>query len=106
MTERLNERACLSYDPFCGDRDVDVKVHRDLFVTTRKPHSCSYCFSVEIPSGTRVRARTETDRGENKTMTFYFCTLCCEAMASVGTDDGEALEARAELAQRKSGAVP
>lgn len=86
------ESACLSFDPFAGD-ETDVRPVSDKFVTTRKPHKCQHCGD-RIKSGQRVRALSEINREERKRQTFYFCGLCCEAMANAGRDDGDAFEER------------
>jgi hypothetical protein len=94
-----HEAACLRFDPFSGD-DTDALTLRDRFVTTRFEHKCSYCFTEIIPPRTRVRALTEVNREDDKVMSFYFCLLCCLAMATHLVDDGKALEERAGLASK------
>jgi len=88
------EAAALSFDPFAGD-ETDVRLVSDKFVTTRKPHKCQHCGD-KIKSGKRVRARAEINREDNKRGTFYFCSLCCEAMAKSWEDDGDAYVERSE----------
>ncbi len=91
------EEDCLAYDPFEGDRDVDITPIRDGFVTARKAGTCSTC-SGEIVPGTRVRSRTERDNDERRIGTFRFCAECCDAMAKSWEDDGKAIEVREQLA--------
>jgi hypothetical protein len=93
---------CLAYDPFSGDRDVDVTEFSDKFVVTRKQHKCNVC-AAHIPPRTRVRAKTERDNDDQVVMTFYFCPSCCEAMAASWTDNGKAIESRTALGMRSAG---
>jgi hypothetical protein len=92
----------LAYGPFDGDRDVDVRLLRDVFVRIRYPQDCQNCLQI-IPAGTRSRARTEVFDGE--VATFYFCKKCCDAMARSWYDGGEAMEKRYEIGYR-AGASP
>lgn len=101
----MNEAQCLAYDPFAGDRDSDARGLRDKFVHTRKPHTCVICWE-NIPPRSRVRALTEFSREERKAMTFYFCELCCAAMAHVNNDDGKRLEERTRIGMKKAGSLP
>lgn len=101
----MNEAQCLAYDPFAGDRDSDARMLRDVFVNCRKPHACTICMG-GIPARSRVRARTELSREERKTMTFYFCELCCAAMAHVNNDDGKWIEERTAIGMKKAGSLP
>lgn len=96
----INERECLAYYPFQGD-ETDVRLLADRFVTTRKPHTCNTCWD-PIPAGARVRALTEVNREERKTMTFYFCVPCCDAMAISSTDSGDAIEERTGIGMRRA----
>lgn len=89
MTE--TERLCLAYGPFDGDRDTDVRLLSDRFVTSRFAHICNVC-QVGILPGLRVRARSEVYDGQ--VGTFYFCPECCDAMARSWDDNGKAIEAR------------
>jgi hypothetical protein len=89
------ERDCLAYDPFAYD-ETDVRPLRDRFVTTRTPHQCNICWD-DIPAGVHIRAKSEINREEHKTQTFYFCVPCCEAMAISWQDNGEAIEARTSI---------
>jgi hypothetical protein len=95
------EEDCLAYDPFEGDRDVDVTTIRDGFVKARKAGVCSTC-SGKIRPGMRVRSRTERDNDERRIGTFRFCPECCDAMAKSWEDDGAAIEARFRLAWDRS----
>ena len=79
----------LRYEPFACDRDSNVRILADRMVIARKPHICQHCFGTTQP-GERVRRRSEVDRDEGRTMAFYFCAECCEAMRTLSTegDDG------------------
>jgi hypothetical protein len=99
------EEDCLAYEPFAGDRDVDVSVIRDGFVTARKPGICNTC-SGEIRPGMRVRSRTERDNDERAIGTFRFCPECCDAMAKSWEDDGAAIEVREQLAWERRRSAP
>lgn len=89
----LFDQAVLAYEPW-QDRDCNIVVARDRFVVTRRDHACVIC-SASIAKGSRVRARAEIDRDEQRRATFYFCTECCDAMqTAVTTDDSSAIDAR------------
>lgn len=98
----MKDADCLQYDPFQGD-ETDVTKLSDRFLVTRKPHQCNVCLG-QIPAGQRVRALTEINHEEKKVSTFYFCVLCCEAMALVWTDAGLAIEARTSIGMMKANA--
>ena len=105
VSER-SEALCLTYDPWAGDRDVDIVVFSDRFVVTRKPHQCVICWD-EITVGQRVRSRREKDNDQQLTKTFYFCAPCCEAMAlDAETGEFEAIEARYAIGQARADAKP
>lgn len=89
---KREEAACLSFDPFSGD-ETDVRIMSDKFVNVSKPHKCQHCGD-KIKAGARVRARSEINLEDRKRGTFYFCGLCCEAMAKIWEDDGDAYEER------------
>jgi hypothetical protein len=96
----MNEADCLAYDPFQGD-ETDIRELSDKFVTTRKPHKCNICWD-EVPPGQRARAKTEVNREDQQTKTFYFCVSCCEAMASSWTDECEAIDARTSIGMSRA----
>jgi hypothetical protein len=93
------ERNCLGFNPFEGDRDTRVRLLRDEFVTARYPHTCGVCVGT-VRQGARHRARTEIYDGEIGT--FRFCVKCCEAMADVERDHGKAIERRYALGQERA----
>lgn len=93
------DRNCLAYEPFEGDRDTDVRLLADRFVTSRVVHVCNVCQGAILP-GLRVRARSEVYDGQ--VGTFYFCPDCCAAMACSWDDDGHAIEARHTLGWERS----
>lgn len=84
----------LQYEPFTSDRDSHVRVLSDVMVVTRKLHLCMHCFATTKP-GERCRRRTEVNYDMRRTMSFYFCADCCEAMRGLTTgNDWEAFEGR------------
>jgi hypothetical protein len=92
----------LRYDPFAGDRDSNVRLLSDVMVVTRKPHRCQHCFGWTKP-GDRCRRRSEVSYDEGRTMSFYFCAECCEAMRELITgNDHEALDRRFMLHREES----
>lgn len=68
----------IRYDPFDGDRDVDVRARTVAIVTTRKPHKCMSPGGAihDIPSGTR--ARYETAIVEGHWGRYYTCVACMD----------------------------
>lgn len=69
----------LRYDPFDGDRDIQVKCRTVKLVTTRKPQKCFDPMDGkphEIPAGTR--ARYETAIVEGKWGSYYTCIACMD----------------------------
>ena len=92
------EALCLQYEPFAGDRDVDVRLLSDRFLVSRAAHTCNVCLD-SIAARTRVRARSEVF--DEQLGTFYFCPTCCEAMAKSWDDDGHAIEAMYEVGYRR-----
>lgn len=75
----FDEELALSFDPFEGDRDVNVAHLSDKFVVGRKEHECHTCAG-PIAKGERHRAKTERDDDERRIGTFRFCAKCCAAM--------------------------
>lgn len=70
----------LRYDPFEGDRDVDIRAKTVSLVTTRKPQKChgydGFTTMHDIPAGTRARfekAIVDGDWGS-----CYVCTECMD----------------------------
>ena len=92
MMASFDEDECLDYNPFEGDFGTpgDV-VLRDKFVTARKGGCCVLCLE-EIRPGDRVRSLSAVFDGELRS--YRWCSACCAAMASVWTDDGDALMSR------------
>lgn len=69
----------LAFDPFEGDRDVDVRMRSYRMVTVRKPQTC---YGLEAkqdhviePGG---RARFEKALVDGKWGKFYLCVDCCD----------------------------
>lgn len=94
----------LAFEPFAGDRDMDIRLLDDRMRVARKAHRCVNCTG-PIVAGERVRTRVEIDRDDDVLMTFRFCALCCEAMAKEVTDPddaGRAIGARSALAIPRS----
>lgn len=81
--------------------DSDYRVLSNRMLITRQKHYCAICFE-DIPVKARVRAQSEVLDG--KAMTFYFCTVCCDAMAANATTDrsGERLMARYDIGRKNS----
>jgi hypothetical protein len=69
----------LRFDPFDGDRDVDVKCRTTKIVTTRRPQKCHDPMNGqmhEIPAGTRARYETALVDGEWGR--YYTCVACMD----------------------------
>lgn len=68
----------LQYDPFEGDRDVDIRCHTTKLVTVRKPQKCQGLDNAthghEIKTG--ERAKYETALVDGKWGRFYICIGC------------------------------
>lgn len=94
----FDEQAALMYDPFAGDFEgggMGDRILRDKIVTARKAAECFICHE-SIKPGDRIRSRVEVYDGE--LMTFKFCQLCCQAMAT--SDD--AIEERTQRGKQPS----
>lgn len=91
----------LSYNPFDGDFGTPAdRRFSDLIVTARKPGPCHDCAGT-IEAGELIRRAVWLFDGEIRT--YRWCALCCAAMASSWTDNGEAIEARAALRRARTG---
>jgi hypothetical protein len=68
----------LQYDPFDGDRDVDVRARTVKLVTTRKAQRCygSDGKMHDIPAGTRTRHERAIVDGTWGS--FYVCLACMD----------------------------
>jgi hypothetical protein len=67
----------IAWDPFDGDRDVDIRARTVAMVTTRKSHQCHGNEGMhEIPAGTR--ARYETAIVDGKWGRYYTCVACMD----------------------------
>lgn len=67
----------LRFDPFEGDRDVDVRLQTVKMVTTRAPQKCLDPNKGKlhpIPAGTR--ARYEKALVEGQWGSYYICVAC------------------------------
>lgn len=90
LTEALN---C---DPFEGDfGDSGDRALRDKIVRFRKAGECHIC-SQDVVPGTMGRSLTMSWVSDGL-MSYRFCTLCTEAMASSRIDNGSALDQRSRL---------
>ena len=87
------ERDCLAYDPFAGDR-CDERMLSDKIVTARKPGRCCICFCT-IQPGERTRRQAAIVDGEM--FSCRMCQKCCIAAAASWTDDGKAIEERTAM---------
>lgn len=79
------ERADLDYtvfNPFEGDRDVDIQCRKVAIVTTRKPHECMAAYLIGdghvIPVGNR--AQKESAKVEGKFGSCYSCLKCLDVL--------------------------
>lgn len=75
--ERYTENLYLSFDPFEGDRDVDIRNKTVRIVKTRKPHPCVTVLSQEqhtIEPGSR--ARYEKAIVDGRWCSYYVCIDC------------------------------
>jgi hypothetical protein len=80
----------LRFDPFEGDRDVDIKCHTTKMVTVRKPHVCHMSLAphekkhnVEVGE----RARYEHALVEGEWGSFYVCTKCMDKWLDAVLDE-------------------
>jgi len=86
---------CLSVDPFAGDfGGIGDRIFSDRIGKARKPGACGDCAGDILPGEEQRRLSALFD-GEMRS--YRWCSLCCAAMALSWTDDGEAMEERAEL---------
>ena len=77
LVGRFAEPDYLRFDPFEGDRDVDIRNHTVKMVTTRKPHRCAmpngpFDEPHTIPAGSRVRFESAIVDGEWGS--YHVCT--------------------------------
>lgn len=68
----------LRYNPFDGDRDVDIRARKVKLVTTRKAQRCygSDGKMHDIPAGTRARHESAVVDGEWGS--YYVCVACMD----------------------------
>mgnify|MGYP000116385598 CR=1 FL=1 len=69
----------LRFDPFGGDRDIDLKCHTSAIVVVRKNHDCYSPFPIpphKIQAG--ERARYETALVEGHWGRYYICLVCMD----------------------------
>lgn len=86
---------CLNVDPFAGDFGaIGDRIFSDRIGKARKPGTCGDCAGDILPGEEQRRLSALFD-GEMHS--YRWCSLCCAAMALSWTDDGEAMEDRAEL---------
>lgn len=74
------EREYLRYDPFEGDRDVDIRCRTVKLVKTRKPQKCMDPYSHtmhEIPVGTVARYEQALVDGDFWGR-YYVCVECMD----------------------------
>ena len=75
--EKLTDEDYLDFDPFEGDRDVDVRNKVVRIVTTRMPHQCMDPNTGklhEIPP--KTRARHEKAIVDGDWCSYYTCLSC------------------------------
>lgn len=70
----------LRWDPFDGDRDVDIRARTVKIVTTRKPAQClgwdGRDTAHAMPAGTRARVERAIVDGEWGS--YYICCVCTD----------------------------
>lgn len=95
-------RDILNFRPFQGD-ETDTTELRDRMVMVRYSHRCQICWG-RIEGGDYVRALTERNNETKQVMTFYFCELCCTAMAKSWSpkDAGRTIEHRYGIGQDRA----
>ena len=81
LVGRFSDEEYLRFDPFEGDRDVDIRNHIVKMVTTRKPHTCAMPTGPmesqhTIPAGSRVRYESAIVDGEWGS--YHVCTACMD----------------------------
>ncbi len=74
---RRTEQDYLDFDPFAGDRDVEIAFRTIRIVTTRTSHECLATSSVhQIPSGTRVWK--EVGKVDGRVASVFCCLDCLD----------------------------
>lgn len=70
----------LRWDPFDGERDVDIRARTVKVVTTKAPHLCygedGAASSHDMPAGTRARVERAIVDGEWGS--YYICCACMD----------------------------
>ena len=79
MASSYSDRQYISFDPFEGDRDVDVRERKVAVVKVRKPHTCISPTGSTHPIEPGERARNETAIVEGKWASYYTCVPCMDA---------------------------
>jgi len=91
----FNEHDALAWNPFEGDfGSPGDRTLKDKIVTARKGGECHNCGCDIQP---KERIRTQSAIIDGSLMSWRWCQLCCEAMAKVWEDSGDAIEARYAL---------
>lgn len=81
MAKKRTDADYCGFDPFAGDRDVDIRNRKVKIVTTRKKQWCAGTGAKDdhdIPPGTR--ARFESAFVEGRPGSFYSCLACMDKM--------------------------
>jgi hypothetical protein len=78
MTQKHDNDTYLDFDPFEGDRDVDIRCQKIKIVKTKKEHQC---YSVEgdshlIKPGSLVRF--ESALVDNEFKSYWLCLPCID----------------------------
>ena len=79
MGQKHSDETYLSFNPFEGDMDVDIRMHTAKIVTTRKTHMCIFPENNEpheIPIGSK--AWRESSVIYNKFSVCYVCLNCMD----------------------------
>lgn len=78
MTETVHDELYLRFDPFDGERDVDIRCRKVRIVTTRKPHKCYPPEGKMHPIKSGQRARYETAIVDGEWGSYYTCIACMD----------------------------
>ena len=82
VKRKRTDNEYVNFDPFGGDRDVDIQCHKVSIVTTRKKHWCSAGCLVDNDHNIEAgqRARRERAKVEGQFGTCYQCLPCLDKL--------------------------
>lgn len=77
---KYSDNDYVSYDPFDGDRDVDVRCRSVKIVAVRKEHVCHSSLIDKKPHNVKIgeRARVEKALVEGEWGSYYVCIPCMD----------------------------